>query len=68
MDTSPFANGAAYMRGRFVPIAQASVAVTDWGNDRPRPLSLRLKEAYWCRHEEGWHRTPVRKLEPVAAE
>lgn len=29
------------------------------GNDRPGPVSLRLKEAYWRRHEEGWHRTPV---------
>lgn len=29
------------------------------GNDRPGPISARLREAYWRRHEEGWHRTPV---------
>ena len=34
MDTSPFANGAAYLRGRYVPIAEASIPVTDWGFTR----------------------------------
>ncbi|MEO1190431.1 MAG: aminotransferase class IV [Pseudomonadota bacterium] len=29
------------------------------GNDRPGPISARLKERYWERHAEGWHRTPV---------
>ena len=31
MDTSSFAAGAAYMRGRYVPINEASIPVTDWG-------------------------------------
>ena len=38
------------------------------GNDRPGPLSLKLKQAYWRKHEEGWHRTPVRPLDAMAAE
>lgn len=29
------------------------------GNDRPGPISLRLKEHYWRRHKEGWHGTQV---------
>ena len=37
------------------------------GNDRPGPVSLKLKHAYWKKHEEGWHRTPVRKLAVEAA-
>src|SRR6185436_14316321 len=38
------------------------------GNDRPGPISMRLKDTYWRKHEEGWHRTPVRPLEADAAE
>ena len=30
------------------------------GNDRPGPLSAKLRELYWRKHEEGWHKTPVR--------
>lgn len=33
------------------------------GNDRPGPISARLKQVYWEKHEEGWHRTPVIPLE-----
>ena len=33
------------------------------GNDRPGPLSTRLRETYWRWHEEGRHRTPVRPLD-----
>jgi branched-chain amino acid aminotransferase len=36
------------------------------GNDRPGPISLRLKQRYWDKHEEGWHRTPVRALDETA--
>ena len=38
------------------------------GNDRPGPISLRLKQLYWQRHREGWHRTPVRPLPKPGAE
>lgn len=29
-----FSNGAAYVRGKFVPIAEATIPVTDWGLTR----------------------------------
>ncbi|MFV0473886.1 MAG: aminotransferase class IV [Pikeienuella sp.] len=29
------------------------------GNDRPGPISTRLKERFWSRRAEGWHATPV---------
>lgn len=29
------------------------------GNDRPGPISLKLKEEYWRRHGEGWDTTAV---------
>lgn len=29
------------------------------GNDRPGPISLKLKEAYWTRHDEGRDATPI---------
>jgi branched-chain amino acid aminotransferase len=38
------------------------------GNDRPGPISMLLKDIYWRKHEEGWHRTPVRPLEADAGE
>ena len=34
MNNSPFAEGAGYVRGRFVPIAEATLPVTDWGFTR----------------------------------
>ena len=34
MDTPNFADGAAYVRGRFVPIAEASIPVTDFAFTR----------------------------------
>ncbi len=29
------------------------------GNDRPGPLSVRLKDLFWKKRAEGWHATPV---------
>ncbi len=29
------------------------------GNDRPGPISARLRETYWKRHAEGWLKTPI---------
>ncbi|MEI4470811.1 aminotransferase class IV [Frigidibacter sp. MR17.24] len=29
------------------------------GNDRPGPLSERLRQRFWARRAEGWHATPV---------
>ena len=34
MPSSPFLNGAAYVRDSFVPIAEAAIPVTDWGFTR----------------------------------
>ena len=34
MTNSAYADGAAYVRGRFVPIAEATLPVTDWGFTR----------------------------------
>ena len=38
------------------------------GNDRPGPISTRLKDIYWRKHDEGWHHTPVRYLVAEAGE
>ena len=38
------------------------------GNDRPGPIPMLLRDTYWRKHEEGWHRTPVRALEAEAGE
>ena len=29
------------------------------GNDRPGPVSTRIKDTFWARRAEGWHATPV---------
>jgi branched-chain amino acid aminotransferase len=29
------------------------------GNDRPGPISARLRERFWAKRAEGWHATPV---------
>jgi branched-subunit amino acid aminotransferase/4-amino-4-deoxychorismate lyase len=29
------------------------------GNDRPGPLSTRLRETFWAKRAAGWHATPV---------
>lgn len=51
---------AATTAGGVMPVSRIAGRIL--GNDRPGPISLRLKQAYWQRHEEGWHRTPVRAL------
>ena len=57
---------AATTAGGVMPVARIGKRIL--GNDRPGPVSLALKQAYWRKHEEGWHRTLVRKLESLAAE
>jgi branched-chain amino acid aminotransferase len=44
--------------GGVMPVSRVDNHIM--GNDRPGPVSLRLREHYWRRHEEGWHGTPVR--------
>ncbi len=29
------------------------------GNDRPGPISTRLREEFWARRAKGWHATPI---------
>lgn len=29
------------------------------GEGKPGPLTLRLRELYWRKHEQGWHGTPI---------
>lgn len=52
---------AATTAGGIMPVARVGSRIL--GNDRPGPLSTRLKDLYWRRHDEGWHRTPVRPLD-----
>lgn len=49
---------AATTAGGVMPVSRVSGRIL--GNDRPGPISLALKQAYWQKHRDGWHRTPVR--------
>jgi len=55
---------AATTAGGVMPVARIGNRIL--GNDRPGPVSLRLKALYWQKHEEGWHRTPVIAAQPPA--
>jgi len=46
--------------GGVMPVARVGARIL--GNDRPGPVSLALKAAYWRKHAEGWYRTEVRGL------
>ncbi|MBT6274313.1 MAG: branched-chain amino acid--2-keto-4-methylthiobutyrate aminotransferase [Chromatiales bacterium] len=43
--------------GGIMPVSYVNNRVLGMG--RPGPLSRRLRELYWQRHEEGWHATSV---------
>ncbi|MCS0500861.1 aminotransferase class IV [Ancylobacter mangrovi] len=43
--------------GGVMPCARVNERI--YGNDRPGPISAKLKETYWRKHKEGWHMTPV---------
>jgi len=43
--------------GGVMPVSRVDGRI--YNNDRPGPISLRLKERYWQKHDEGWHATPV---------
>jgi len=49
---------AATTAGGVMPVSRVGGRIM--GNDRPGPISVRLKEQYWTRHAEGWHFTAVR--------
>jgi branched-chain amino acid aminotransferase len=43
--------------GGVMPAARINGTIL--GNDRPGPVSLRIKDAYWQQHRDGTHRTDV---------
>lgn len=43
--------------GGVMPVSRVDNRIL--GNDRPGPLSTRLRDLYWAKHDEGWHATPV---------
>ena len=43
--------------GGVMPLARLDGR--DISEGRPGPLSSRLRERYWQKHEEGWHATPI---------
>jgi branched-chain amino acid aminotransferase len=43
--------------GGVMPAARVNGTI--FGNDRPGPISLQIKAAYWQLHRTGIHRTPV---------
>ena len=43
--------------GGVMPVSRINGTIL--GNDRPGPISLRIKQAYWQLHREGVHRTEV---------
>ena len=48
---------AATTAGGVMPVARVGGRIL--GNDRPGPVSMRLKQAYWDAHANGWHKTEV---------
>lgn len=50
--------------GGVMPCARVNDRI--YGNDRPGPISQKLKDLYWRKHKEGWHMTPVNYAQPDA--
>jgi branched-chain amino acid aminotransferase len=48
---------AATTAGGVMPASRIDGRIL--GNDRPGPVSVRLKEAFWDKRAAGWHATPV---------
>lgn len=43
--------------GGIMPVSRLDGRIL--GNDRPGPVTMRLKDHFWARRAEGWHATPV---------
>lgn len=43
--------------GGIMPVSRMNGRIL--GNDRPGPVSSRLRETFWRKRQEGWHATPV---------
>ena len=48
--------------GGVMPCARVNDRI--YGNDRPGPISVKLKETYWQKHKDGWHMTPINYADP----
>lgn len=43
--------------GGVMPVSRVDGRI--YTNDRPGPISARLRELYWQKHKEGWNTTPI---------
>ena len=43
--------------GGIFPVSRIDGRIMN--NDRPGPISDRLRQAFWARRAEGWHASPV---------
>ena len=43
--------------GGVMPVTRVDEHIL--GNGSPGPISMRIRELYWRKHEQGWHATPV---------
>ena len=43
--------------GGIMPVSRLGRRIL--GNDRPGPVSARLREAFWAKRRQGWHATPI---------
>lgn len=43
--------------GGVMPVSRLDGRIL--GNDRPGPISARLRELYWKKHDQGWHATKI---------
>jgi len=43
--------------GGIMPISRVDDRILC--NDSPGPITTKLRDRYWAKHEEGWHATPV---------
>jgi branched-chain amino acid aminotransferase len=44
--------------GGVMPLSRLDGRI--FGNDRPGPISARLRQRYWEKHDQGWHATPIK--------
>jgi branched-subunit amino acid aminotransferase/4-amino-4-deoxychorismate lyase len=43
--------------GGIMPVSRIDGRIL--GNDRPGPISSRLRETFWAKRAQGWHATPI---------
>jgi branched-chain amino acid aminotransferase len=43
--------------GGIMPVTRIDERIL--GNGRPGPLTMKIRDLYWEKHEQGWHATPV---------